>query len=102
MAASLLTLYLVGTIAVLVALVLLASGVFAMGMAPHCSTAWSAWPARRRAGAVAARLRGQRGHRVRLVRRRRGDGSFTASAAVITGLIIAVIAIPVAWAELRL
>ena len=33
-AASLLTLYLVGAIAVLVALALLASGVFAMGMAP--------------------------------------------------------------------
>ena len=72
-AVALLVLYLVGTIAVLVALALLALGLFAMG------------GGRRRKG-VGAYAGGV------------AIGTFTASSAVITGLIIAVISIPVAWA----
>lgn len=39
-AVSLLVLYLVGTIAVLLALALLAFGLFASAWCPRCSTAW--------------------------------------------------------------
>jgi DHA1 family inner membrane transport protein len=99
-AASLLTLYLVGTIAVLVALALLASGVFAMGMAPSMqyrvvSLAGPGGAFAQSLPASAANLGIAFGSLVGGA----AIGSFTASAAVITGLVIAVIAIPVAWAS---
>jgi MFS transporter, DHA1 family, inner membrane transport protein len=98
-AVCLLALYLVGTIPVLVALVLLASGVFAMGMAPSLqyrvvSLAGPGGPFAQSLPASAANV----GIAVGSFAGGVAIGSFTASAAVITGLVIAVIAIPVAWA----
>jgi DHA1 family inner membrane transport protein len=98
-ALCLLALYLVGTIAVLVALVLLASGVFAMGMAPSLQyrVVGLAGPG----GAFAQSLPASAANVGIAFGSFAGGvaiGSFTASAAVIAGLIIAVIAIPVAWA----
>src|SRR4029450_1899186 len=89
-----------GTIAVLVALALLASGVFAMGMAPSMqyrvvSLAGPGGAFAQPLPASAANLGIAFGSLVGGA----AIGSFTASAAVITGLVIAVIAIPVAWAS---
>jgi len=97
-AACLLALYLVGTIAVLVALVLLASGGFAMGMAPSMqyrvvSLAGPGGAFAQSLPASAANVGIALGSFVGGV----AIGTFSASAAVIAGLIIAVIAIPVAW-----
>jgi MFS transporter, DHA1 family, inner membrane transport protein len=99
-AVSLLTLYLVGAIAVLVALALLASGVFAMGMAPSLqyrvvNLAGPGGAFAQSLPASAANVGIALGSLVGGV----AIGSFNASAAVITGVIIAVIAIPVAWAS---
>jgi DHA1 family inner membrane transport protein len=98
-AVSLLTLYLVGTIPVLVALALLASGVFAMGMAPSMqyrvvSLAGPGGPFAQSLPASAANVGIALGSLAGGV----AVGGFTASAAVITGLVIAAVAIPVAWA----
>jgi MFS transporter, DHA1 family, inner membrane transport protein len=98
-AASLLTLYLVGTIAVLVALVLLASGVSAMGMAP--SMQYRVVSLAGPGGAFAQSLPASAANVGIAFGSFAGGvaiGNSTASAAVIAGLIIAVIAIPVAWA----
>jgi DHA1 family inner membrane transport protein len=98
-AVCLVALYVVGTIAVLVALVLLASGLFAMGMAPSLqyqvvSLAGPGGGFAQSLPASAANVGIAFGSFAGGV----AVGSFTASAAVIAGLIIAVIAIPVAWA----
>jgi DHA1 family inner membrane transport protein len=99
-AASLLTLYLVGTFAVLVALALLAAGGFAMGMAP--SLQYRVVSLAGPGGALAQSLPASAANVGIAFGSFAGGvaiGGFTASAAVITGLIIAVIAIPVAWAS---
>lgn len=98
-AASLLVLYLVGTIAVLVALALLAFGLFAMGMVPSMQyrVVSLAGPGGQLASSLpasAANVGIALGSYAGAV----AIGTFTASSAVITGLIIAVICIPVAWA----
>jgi MFS transporter, DHA1 family, inner membrane transport protein len=98
-AACLLALYFFGTIAVLVAVVLLASGVFEMGMASSLQyrVVRLAGPG----GALAQSLPASAANVGIAFGSFAGGvavGSFTASAAVIAGLIIAVVAIPVAWA----
>jgi MFS transporter, DHA1 family, inner membrane transport protein len=98
-AVSLLALYLVGTIAFLVALVLLAWGLFAFGMVPSLqyravSLAGPGGDLASSLPASAANVGIAFGSFIGGV----AIGSFTASSVVITGLIIAVIAIPVAWA----
>ncbi len=98
-AVCLLALYLVGTIAVPVALVLLASGGFAMGMAPSLqyrvvSLAGPGGAFAQSLPASAANVGIAFGSFIGGV----AIGSFTVSAAVIAGLIIAAAAIPVAWA----
>jgi DHA1 family inner membrane transport protein len=98
-AACLLTLYLVGTIAALVALVLLACGGFAMGMAP--SLQYRVVSLAGPGAALAQSLPASAANVGIAVGSFAGGvaiGGFTASAAVITGLIIAVIAVPTAWA----
>jgi DHA1 family inner membrane transport protein len=98
-AASLLALYFVGAIAVLVGLVLLTSGGFAMGMAP--SMQYRVVSLAGPGGALAQSLPASAanvGIALGSVAGGVAVGSFTASAAVLTGLIIAVIAIPTAWA----
>jgi MFS transporter, DHA1 family, inner membrane transport protein len=97
-AACLLTLYLVGAIAVLVALVLVGSGGFAMGMAP--SMQYRVVSLAGPGGAFAQSLPASAAN-VGIAFGSLAGGvaiGFTTSAAVIAGLIIAVIAIPVAWA----
>lgn len=97
--ASLLVLYLVGAIALLVALALLALGLFALGMGPSLQyrVISLAGPGGQLASSLPASAInvgiafGSFAGGVAI-------GSFTASSPVITGLIIAVIAIPVAWA----
>jgi MFS transporter, DHA1 family, inner membrane transport protein len=82
-----------------VALVLLASGVFAMGMAP--SLQYRVVSLAGPSGAFAQSLPASAANVGIAFGSFAGGvaiGSFTASAAVIAGLIIAVIAIPVAWA----
>jgi MFS transporter, DHA1 family, inner membrane transport protein len=98
-AAALLGLYLVGATALLVALALLALGLFAMGMVPSMQyrvislagpggqLASSLPPSAANVGTALGSFAG--GVAI---------GSFTASSAVVTGLVIAVIAIVAAWA----
>jgi len=100
LAVSLLVLYLVGTIAVLVALVLLASGLFAMGMAPSMqyrvvSLAGPGGAFAQSLPASAANVGIAFGSLVGGL----AISGFSASAAVLAGLAIAVIAIPVAAAS---
>jgi DHA1 family inner membrane transport protein len=100
LAACLLALYFVGTVAILVGLVLLASGVFAMGMAPSMqyrviSLAGPGAAFAQSLPASAANVGIALGSFAGGV----AIGGLTASAAVVTGLVIAVIAIPVAWAS---
>ncbi|TWF78305.1 DHA1 family inner membrane transport protein [Pseudonocardia hierapolitana] len=98
-AVSLLVLYLAGTIAALVALALLALGSFAMGMVPSLQyrVVSLAGPGGQLASSLpvsAANVGialGAYGGGVAI-------GSSTASSAVIIGLIIAMVSIPVAWA----
>jgi DHA1 family inner membrane transport protein len=98
-ALSLLTLYFVGPIAVLVGLALLASGVFAMGMAPALQyrVVHLAGP-----GAAFAQSLPASAANVGIAFGSFAGGvaidAFAAPATVIAGLVIAVIAIPVAWA----
>ncbi len=98
-AVSLLALYLVGTIAFLVALALLAWGVFALGMVP--SLQYRVISLAGPGGALAQSLPASAAN-VGIAFGSVAGGvaidNFTASSAVITGLIIAVIAIPVALA----
>jgi DHA1 family inner membrane transport protein len=99
-AASLLALYLVGAIAWLVALVLLALGAFGMGMAPSLqhrvvSLAGPGGALAQSLPASAANLGIAFGSLAGGV----AIGGFTVSAAVLTGLTIAVIAIAAAWAS---
>jgi DHA1 family inner membrane transport protein len=98
-AASLLMLFLVGTIAVLVALALLAFGLFAMGMVP--SMQYRVVSLAGPGGQLASSLPVSAANVGIALGSYSGGvaiGTFTASSAVITGLIIAVICIPVAWA----
>jgi MFS transporter, DHA1 family, inner membrane transport protein len=98
-AVSLLALYFLGTVAVLVALVLLAAGGFAMGMAP--SLQYRVISLAGPGGALAQSLPASAANVGIAFGSFAGGvavGSFTASAAVIAGLVIAVIAIPAAWA----
>jgi len=99
-AVSLLALYLVGAIAVLVALALLALGAFAMGMAPALQhrVVSLAGPG----GALAQSLPSSAANVGIAFGSFAGGvaiGGFTVSAAVLTGLIIAMIAIAAAWAS---
>jgi MFS transporter, DHA1 family, inner membrane transport protein len=98
-ALCLLALYLVGAVAFLVALVLLAWGLFAFGMVP--SLQYRVISLAGPGGALAQSLPASAANVGIAFGSFAGGvaiGGFTASAAVITGLIIAVIAIPVAWA----
>ncbi|WP_214324977.1 hypothetical protein [Nonomuraea sediminis] len=98
-AASLLVLYLVGTIAVLVALALVAFGLFAMGMVP--SMQYRVVSLAGPGGQLASSLPASAANVGIALGSYAGGvaiGTFTASSTVITGLIIAVISIPVAWA----
>jgi DHA1 family inner membrane transport protein len=98
-ALSLLALYLVGTIAVLVALALLAFGLFAMGMVP--SMQYRAVSLAGPGGQLASSLPASAANVGIGVGSYAGGvaiGTFTASSTVLTGLIIAVISILVAWA----
>jgi MFS transporter, DHA1 family, inner membrane transport protein len=96
--AAMLALYLAGPIAFLVALAMLVWGVFAFGMVPslQARVVTLAGPGGQLASSLpasAANLGIAFGSIVGGV----AVGSFTVSAAVITGMIIAAIAIPVAW-----
>jgi DHA1 family inner membrane transport protein len=99
LAASLLALYLLGAVPVLVALVLLAVGGFAMGMAP--SLQYRVVSLAGPGGALAQSLPASAANAGIALGALAGGvavGSFTVSAAVIAGLVIAVFAIPAAWA----
>ncbi|HEX8008763.1 MAG TPA: MFS transporter [Trebonia sp.] len=102
-AASLLALYLAGAIAFLVVPVLLAWGTFAFGMAPSLQhrTVSLAGPGGQLASSLPASAINL-GIAFGSFIGGAAIGSFTVSAAVITGLIIAVTAIPVAWATSHL
>jgi DHA1 family inner membrane transport protein len=96
---SLLALYLAGAIALLVAVALLALGVFAMGMAP--SLQYRVVDLAGPGGALAQSLPASAANMGIAFGSLAGGvaiGSFTSSSAVITGLIIAVIAVLAAWA----
>jgi DHA1 family inner membrane transport protein len=98
-ALALLALYLFGAVAVLVALVLLATGGFAMGMAP--SLQYRVVSLAGPGGALAQSLPASAANVGIAFGSFAGGvavGSFSASAAVIAGLVIAVIAVPAAWA----
>jgi MFS transporter, DHA1 family, inner membrane transport protein len=98
-AACLLALYLVGTIASLVALVLVAWGLFSFGMVP--SLQYRVVSLAGPGGALAQSLPASAANVGIAFGSFAGGvaiGSFTATAAVITGLVIAVIAVVVAWA----
>jgi MFS transporter, DHA1 family, inner membrane transport protein len=98
-AASLLALYLVGTIAILVALALVAWGLFAWGMVP--SLQYRVVSLAGPGGALAQSLPASAANVGIAFGSAAGGvaiGRFTASAAVLTGLVIAVVAIVVAWA----
>jgi DHA1 family inner membrane transport protein len=97
-AVSLLVLYVVGTIAVLVALALLAFGLFAMGMVPSMQyrVVSLAGPGAQVASSLPASAANV-GIALGAYAGGVAFGTFTASAAVLTGLVIAVISIPVAW-----
>jgi DHA1 family inner membrane transport protein len=98
-AGCLLALYFVGTLAVLVGLVLLAAGISAMGMAP--SLQYRVVSLAGPGGAFAQSLPASAAN-VGIAFGSFAGGvayaSFSVSAAVIAGLGIAVVAIPVAWA----
>lgn len=97
-AVSLLALYLAGATAFLVALALLALGLFAMGMAP--SLQYRVVSLAGPGGALAQSLPASAANAGIAFGSIVGGvaiGNFSVSAAVITGLIIALIAIPVAW-----
>jgi MFS transporter, DHA1 family, inner membrane transport protein len=98
-AVALLALYLVGAIAFLVALVLLAWGALAMGMGP--SLQYRVISLAGPGGALAQALPASAANVGIAFGSFAGGvaiGGFTASAAVITGLVIAVVTIPLAWA----
>lgn len=98
-AASLLVLYLGGTIPALVAVALLAFGLFAMGMVP--SMQYRVVSLAGPGGQLASSLPASAANVGIALGSYAGGlaiGTFTASSTVITGLIIAVISIPVAWA----
>jgi DHA1 family inner membrane transport protein len=102
-AACLLALYLAGSVAVLVALALLGAGVFTMGMTP--SLQYRVISLAGPGGAFAQSLPASAANVGIAFGSFAGGaaiGAFTASATVIAGLVIAVIAIPVAWATGRL
>jgi DHA1 family inner membrane transport protein len=92
-------LYLVGTIAVLVALALLAFGLLAMGMAPSMQyrVVSLAGPDGQLASSLPASA-ADVGIALGAYAGGVAIGTFAASSAVIAGLIIAVISIPVVWA----
>jgi MFS transporter, DHA1 family, inner membrane transport protein len=102
-AVALLALYLVGTIAALVALALMALGLFAMGMAP--SIQYRVVSLAGPGGALASSLPAS-AINIGIAFGSTAGGiaisSFSASAAVVTGLVIAVVAVPVAWATRNL
>ncbi|MBG0565460.1 MFS transporter [Actinoplanes aureus] len=102
-ALSLLALYVVGAIAFLVALVLLAWGLFAVGMVPALQyrVVSLAGPGGQLASSLPASAANV-GIALGSVAGGLAIGRFTASSAVLTGLIIAVVAIPVAWATSNL
>jgi DHA1 family inner membrane transport protein len=98
-AVALLALYVLGATAVFAALALLAVGLFAMGMAP--SLQYRVVSLAGPGGALAQSLPASAVNMGIAFGSTAGGvaiGTFTASATVITGLIIAVVAIPVAWA----
>ncbi|SMD25345.1 MFS transporter [Kibdelosporangium aridum] len=98
-AVCLLALYFVGTVPFLVALVMLAWGLFAFGMVP--SLQYRVISLAGPGGALAQSLPASAANVGIAVGSFAGGvavGSFTAAAAVITGLVIAVLTIPVAWA----
>jgi MFS transporter, DHA1 family, inner membrane transport protein len=98
-AGSLLALYVAGAIALLVALALLALGVFAMGMAP--SLQYRVVELAGPGGALAQSLPASAANVGIALGSFAGGvaiGSFTSSSAVITGLVIAVISVVAAWA----
>jgi MFS transporter, DHA1 family, inner membrane transport protein len=98
-AVALLALYLAGTIAFLVALALLALGRVRLGMVP--SVQYRVISLAGPGGALAQSLPASAANVGIAFGSFAGGvavGSFTASAAVLTGLIIAVISVPVAWA----
>ena len=98
-AVSLLALYVAGAIALLVALALLALGVFAMGMAP--SLQYRVVELAGPGGALAQSLPASAANVGIAFGSFAGGvaiGSFTWSSAVITGLVIAVISVVAAWA----
>ncbi|MEW9554845.1 MFS transporter [Nonomuraea sp. NPDC050783] len=98
-AASLLALHLVGSIAVLAAPALVAFGLFAMGMVP--SMQYRVVSLAGPGGQLASSLPASAANVGIALGSYAGGvamGAFTASSAVVTGLIIAVISVPVAWA----
>jgi DHA1 family inner membrane transport protein len=98
-AVSLVALYLAGAIALLTALALLALGLFGFGMAP--SLQYRVVALAGPGGALAQSLPASAinlGIAFGSLAGGVAVGSFTSSAAVITGLILALMAIPVAWA----
>jgi MFS transporter, DHA1 family, inner membrane transport protein len=98
-AASLLALTVVGTVAFLVVLALAALGLFGMGMAASLQyrVVSLAGPGAQLASALPASAINM-GIAFGSAAGGLAVGGFTASAAVITGLVVAVVAIPVAWA----
>jgi DHA1 family inner membrane transport protein len=96
---SLGALYLVGSVAILVVVALLAWGVFGFGMVP--SFQYRVVSLAGPGGALASSLPASAvnaGIAFGSVAGGVAIGSFTASSAVVTGLVIAVISVPVAWA----
>ena len=78
---------------------MLGIGLFGMGTGPSIQhRVVEPGGPRRAARVIAARIGRQRGHRVRRIRRRGGDRRRQVSFAVITGAVIAVLAVVVAWA----
>jgi DHA1 family inner membrane transport protein len=99
----LLALYLAGSIAFVVALVLLAWGLFALGMVP--SLQYRVVSLAGPGGALAQSLPGSAANVGIALGSLAGGvaiGNFAVSAVVVTGLAIAVLALPVAWATGRL
>jgi MFS transporter, DHA1 family, inner membrane transport protein len=98
-AVALLALYLVGAVAILVALVLLALGMFGFGMGPSLQyrVVSLAGPGGQLASSLPASAINL-GIAFGSIAGGTAIGSFTVSAAVLTGLIIAVLGIAVAWA----
>lgn len=98
-ALALLALYFLGTVAVLVALVLLVTGGLVMGMAPSMQyrVVSLAGPGDALAQSLPASAAGL-GIALGSLAGGAAIGGFTAPAAVFTGLVIAVIGIPAAWA----